>query len=85
MIVSTLYGAAAMGSLAVAVLFLKYWRRSLDRLFLLFSCAFAILGVQYAAIGCAVITAEWRPFAFAPRLIAFGLILFAIAEKNRRR
>ena len=40
MITSALYGASAMGCLAVAIVFLRHWRRSLDRLFIAFAAAF---------------------------------------------
>lgn len=83
MIISALYGASAMGSLAVATIFLRYWRRSFDRLFAAFSAAFAILGLDYAVLALASFGAEWRPYVFGVRLVAFGLILLGIFEKNR--
>jgi hypothetical protein len=82
--VSALYGASAMGSIIVALIFFTHWRRSVDRLFLLFAWAFAILGVQYFVIAVTALGSEWQPYVFAIRLVAFLLILFAIAGKNQR-
>lgn len=81
--VAALYGASAMASLAVAVIFLRHWRQSLDRFFLLFAAAFAILALQYSVVAVTAVGAELRPYVYGVRLLAFGLIVFAIAEKNR--
>ena len=83
MIISALYGASAMGCMGVATIFLRYWRRSFDRLFLAFAAAFAILSVDYAVLAVATVGAEWRPYVYGVRLVAFGLILFGVVEKNR--
>lgn len=83
MMVSALYGASAMASLAVAVVFLRHWHRSLDRFFLLFAGAFGILAAQYSIIAVTAVGAELRPYVYGVRLLAFGLIVYAIAGKNR--
>jgi hypothetical protein len=79
-----MYGAVTMGCAIVSVIFFRHWRDSYDRLFLLFALAFAILAVDYAILAVVSFGAEWRPYVFSVRLIAFGLILFGIYEKNRR-
>ena len=81
--VDALYGASAMATLAAALVFLRHWRRSLDRFFLLFAAAFGILAVQYSIIAVTAVGAELRPYVYGVRLLAFGLIVYAIAEKNR--
>ena len=83
MIVGALYGASAMGCLAVAVIFLRHWRRSLDSLFAAFAAAFGILALDYAVMAVATVGAEWRPYVYGVRLVAFGLILMGVAQKNR--
>jgi hypothetical protein len=73
-----------MGCLAVAIVFLRHWRRSLDRLFIAFAAAFGILALDYAVLAVTMVGAEWRPYVFGVRLVAFGLILFAVIDKNRQ-
>jgi hypothetical protein len=83
--VGALYGASAMASLAVGLVFLRHWRQTTDRLFLMFAAAFGILAVQYSIIAVTALGAELRPYVYGVRLLAFGLIVYAIAEKNRAR
>jgi hypothetical protein len=78
-----LHGATAMGCAAAALFFVKFWRQSLDRFFLLFALAFAILTIDYAILGLVSPATEWRVYVFALRLVAFALIVFAIGVKNR--
>ena len=73
-----------MGCLAVAIVFLRHWRRSLDRLFIAFAAAFGILALDYAVLAVTTVGAEWRPYVFGVRLVAFGLILFGVIDKNRQ-
>jgi hypothetical protein len=84
MIISALYGACAMGCLAVAVIFLRHWRRSLDALFAAFAAAFGILAIDYGVLALAMVGAEWRPYVYGVRLVAFGLIIAGIVQKNRQ-
>lgn len=77
-----LAGATAMASAAIGVFFLRYWRKSRDRFFLLFAVAFWI----YAAnrVGLATVgDEERRLWLYAIRALAFVLILVAIVDKNR--
>jgi uncharacterized membrane protein len=84
MMVTFLRGATAMGCLVAALFFLRFWRQSLDRFFLLFALAFAILAFDYAVLGLVSFATEWRVYVFGVRLVAFGMILGAIALKNRQ-
>jgi hypothetical protein len=78
-----LYGATAMGCFVAGLFFLRFWRASMDRLFLLFSLAFWILALAYGVRGALPAATEWHVYVFGIRLVAFGLILFAIIDKNR--
>jgi hypothetical protein len=60
--VSALYGASAMGSFVIGLVFLQSWRRSLDHLFVMFAWAFFLLGVHYSIIAVAAVGTEWRPY-----------------------
>lgn len=79
-----LYGAAAMNCAVIGLFFLRFWRQSLDRLFLMFALAFLILAVDRAVLGLFDFATEWRPYVFLLRLLAFCLILYGIYDKNRR-
>ena len=79
-----LAGAVTFGFLVCALLFLRFWRRTSDRLFMTFTMAFALLGVGQAIQILANIPTEERGAIYLIRLAAFALILAAILEKNRR-
>lgn len=75
-------GALVMACAVAGVFFLRFWRETRDRLFLLFGAAFLMLGVQWA--GLAFTLGELaRPALYALRLVAFGLIIAGILAKNR--
>lgn len=64
--------------------FLRFWRRTRDRFFVIFAIAFWTLGVNWMAL--AFINAdEVRTWLYAVRLLAFVMILLAIVDKNRAR
>ncbi|HBI67655.1 MAG TPA: hypothetical protein DDZ22_01135 [Massilia sp.] len=75
-------GAITMGSLVIALFFLRFWRDSGDRFFLYFALSFFIEGVHrlYSALHDA--GGEDSPLHYLIRLLAYGLILWAILEKN---
>jgi hypothetical protein len=77
-------GAAAMACLVAGLLLLAYWRDSRDRLFVFFAAAFWTLALNYLLLAAVAPTAEQRHWFYAIRLVAFALILFGIADKNRR-
>ena len=78
-------GAICMGSLVIALYFLRFWRDSGDRFFLYFAASFFIEGLHrlYSAVKDA--GAEDSPLHYLIRLLAYGLILWAILEKNLPR
>lgn len=78
-----LLGASAMGSLAAALFFLRFFRRTHDRFFLLFSAAFAIEGLSRLPLALGAPSSETEPFYYLPRLVAFSLIALAVILKNR--
>ncbi len=80
---SVLLGAVAMASLVAALFFLRFWRQTGDRFFLLFSVAFAIDAAARFALGLGHVSEESEPYFYIPRLVMFGLIIVAIVEKNR--
>jgi hypothetical protein len=79
-----LYGAAGMACAIIGLFFWRFWRQTLDRLFLAFALAFWMLAIDRTVLGLVVLANEWREYVFLLRLIAFCLILAGIVEKNRR-
>lgn len=80
-----LSGAIAAGAFVAALYFLKFWRRSADRLFAFFGAAFGLLAVNNVALGLTDPESEIRVYLYSIRLAAFVLILVAIVDKNRVR
>ena len=81
-----LLGAISMGCAVAALLFLKFWGSSRDRLFLFFSAAFAIEAINrgaFSVIGHA--SSEYQLGYVLARLLSFSLILAAIIQKNTRQ
>jgi hypothetical protein len=82
-----LAGAIAMASLIIALFFLRFWRSSRDRFFLYFALSFAIEGLHRVYAVMKDGGGEDSPLHYLIRLLAYGLIIWAILEKNlpRRR
>jgi hypothetical protein len=78
-------GATIMGYGVCALFFLRFWRSTRDRLFLVFSLAFALLALQRLALTLIEPLQEWSTSLYMVRLLAFLLILAAIIDKNRDR
>jgi hypothetical protein len=73
-----------MGCAVIGMFFWRFWRQSLDRLFLMFALAFWILAIDRTVLGVVSFATEWREYVFLFRLLAFCLILYGIVEKNRK-
>jgi hypothetical protein len=78
-----LRSATAMGCLVAALFFLRYWVLSRDTLFVLFTIAFGLLSVSWFGLALTT-TSEHHPEIYLIRMVAFLLIVVAIALKNRR-
>ena len=78
-------GAICMGSLVIALFFLRFWRKTHDRLFGLFAGAFGLLAVNWIALAFTSRDETLRTFLYGVRLVAFVMILAAIVDKNRSR
>jgi len=82
MLMQLLAGAITMGSWAIALFFLRFWRRTHDQLFAYFALAFFLFGVERLVM---VWSAESNAYVYLIRLIAFILIVCGIVSKNRAR
>jgi hypothetical protein len=76
---------SATGGWVAGLFFLRFWRESSDRLFLLFAMAFWLLSASWALLALTSPTEETRPYIYAIRLGAFLLLITAILDKNRAR
>ena len=78
-----LSGAMMMGFAVAGLFFFRYYRRTHDRLFAMFGCAFFVLSLNRWAIALAANQDEPHTIFYVIRLVAFLLILVAILDKNR--
>jgi hypothetical protein len=76
-------GAIVMGYAVAGLFFLRFWRQTGDRLFLIFAVSFWILGAQRLALALTTQLLESNTWLYLVRLFAFLLILVAIVDKNR--
>jgi hypothetical protein len=78
-------GAIAALSFVIGCFFLRFWRVTRDRFFLLFGLSFWLEAVNRVLLGAVPAWREDMPSYYMVRLLAYGLILYAIIDKNRRR
>jgi zinc transporter ZupT len=81
-VIDFLAGALTLGFAVAAVLFLRFWRRTADRLFLAFTAAFVLLALNQVLAAALEFGDERTPYVFSLRVLGFLLILWAIIDKN---
>ena len=84
MIRGFLIGVIVTASLIASLYFFKFWTQTRDSLFLAFSAAFLIEGINRIPRLFVEDSTEASPTIYAIRGFAFLLILAAILYKNRR-
>jgi hypothetical protein len=77
-----LLGTLVFACFVIALFFLRFWRKTRDRLFVFFAISFLLMGVHWLALAFTRWD-EFRAALYTLRLLAFILILFAIYDKNR--
>jgi Family of unknown function (DUF5985) len=77
-----LAGASVLASAAIALFFLRFWRDTGDRLFLIFALAFAVFAVNRVMLSVLDDEGEAQTAVYLARAITFGLIVLGIADKN---
>ena len=80
-----LSGAVTLGFLISALFFLRFWRRTGDRLFIAFAVAFVLLAVNQAVAQWLGAADERIGYTYVLRVMAFVVILWAIIDKNLGR
>ena len=76
-----LLGAMAMGCLVASLFFFRFFRDTSDRLFLWFGISFFVEGLNRSLAALQVLQPDETPLYYGIRLLAYLLILWAIAEK----
>ena len=80
-----LIGAIVTASFVAGLFFFRYWRSTRDRFFLYFALSFWIEAADRVALGVLGSTSEFEPLFYGVRVLAYGLIVLAILQKNRKR
>lgn len=80
-------GALTLGFAVAALFFLRFWRRTGDRLFLAFAAGFCLLALNQGLAQWLGAADERVGYTYLLRVVGFVLILTAIVDKNvsRRR
>ena len=76
-------GVVTTLAMTIGLFFLRFWRRSRERLFAFFSAAFFLLGAQWLALAFAPLERGSEHLLYGVRLLAFGLIIVGVIDKNR--
>ena len=77
-----LSGALTMGYLVAAGFFARFWRKTVDRLFLAFAVAFVLLALNQTLAQWLGAADERLGYTYLLRVLGFVLILAAIVDKN---
>jgi hypothetical protein len=80
-----LLGATSMAAAVAGLLFLRMWRESRDRLYVMFAGAFWLEALARAGLLLAQDPSEADPARYLVRVVAYGMIIVAIIDKNLRR
>lgn len=78
-----LTGAIAAGSAFAGLFFFRFWWQTRDRFFLYFAGSFWLEAANRVALALVAHADEQEPLFYMIRLLAYGLILAAIWQKNR--
>ena len=76
-------GILSCGFGVAPLLFFKSYATTRDRLFVLFGIAFSMMAVERLLIPLNLVSSDDRPWIYVLRLVAFVVIIYAIADKNR--
>jgi len=80
-----LLGAIMVAEFVAALIFLRFWRRTHDRLFAFFAGAFALEGISRICMSATDPYDEGGTLVYVIRIVAYALIVVAIAGKNRSK
>jgi hypothetical protein len=75
-------GLITMGHLIAGLFFLRFWRRTGERLFAAFCCAFWLFAANQGCVALADLPREEASWFYLLRLAGFALIILGIVVKN---
>ena len=78
-------GAIMMACWVAGLFFLRFWKKTGDRLFATFAVAFWMLAVERLTLALIRQANEVRGYVYIIRFVAFLFILWAIIDKNRSK
>lgn len=78
-------GAILLGYLVIGAFFWRFWVITRERLFVFFSIAFCLLGLERLLLMIGEVDSPNRPLLYITRLIAFLVIIAGIWNANRRK
>jgi hypothetical protein len=76
-------GGIAVASLIAGLFFFRFWHQTRDPFFLYFAGSFWLQAADRVALALVEHADEQEPLFYLVRLVAYGLILVAIWQKNR--
>lgn len=79
-----LTGAISVACFVIALFFLRFWHSTRDRFFVFFALSFALEGLTRGA-SAVLQFPDNNPVFYGTRVLAYGLIIVAIWQKNRGR
>ena len=77
-----LAGALTLAYLVASAYFIRFWRRTTDKLFLAFAAAFALLALNQIVVFAIGVNDERHNYAYVLRVLGFLIILAAVVHKN---
>jgi len=77
-----LSGAVTLAYFLAGLFFLRFWRKTKERLFLHFAIAFWLFMLNQVAVSIAEASDEQSGYYYVLRVLGFTLILFSILDKN---
>ena len=82
--IATFLSGTIMGLTLVASLFFaRFWSRTGDRLFGIFSLSFLLLAVERVALLMVGSNDETKTWVYLIRFVAFAVLVVGIVDKNR--
>lgn len=79
---SFLSGVATMGFLIAALFFVRFWRRTKEKLFLAFGCSFFLFSANQALVAFSDLPKEDESLFYLLRLAGFLILIAAIVAQN---
>ena len=80
--IELLSGALVFAYAVSGVHFLRFWRRTGDRLFAHFAAAFWLFALNQLVVSVPVVTDDTNGYVYLLRVLGFVIILIAIVDKN---